>query len=189
MGEGEWQRRLKALSLVEALVKEEDAHGGAGSRNHFEAVYTVVEAQLNSSQASLKEKARKVLELGKADGLEAAPSGGGKARFRRRHRAAKPVRRRRRAGGRSPGGAPTAGAERARESVRRPRPERTGACRWRPRHPPRLPPVSAALACSMAFRSAAASGAAGRGRRAYHACGTGGGGAVRAVWRHADGVD
>ena len=77
MGAPEWQRRLKALALVEALVKEEDSSGRATPvRNHFTAVHPVIEAQLNSVQASLKEKARKVLDLlGLGDG--APPLGGG----------------------------------------------------------------------------------------------------------------
>ncbi len=67
----EWQRRLKALSLVEALIKEDDA-GGRSSvvRTHFAGAAANIEAQLNSAQASLKDKARKVLELlGLAEGL------------------------------------------------------------------------------------------------------------------------
>ena len=60
----EWQRRLKALSLVEALIKEDDAGQATGIvRAHFSAVSDTVEAQLQSAQASLKEKARKVLEV------------------------------------------------------------------------------------------------------------------------------
>ncbi|KOO34393.1 ap-4 complex accessory subunit tepsin-like protein [Chrysochromulina tobinii] len=64
LGAPEWQRRLKALSLIEALIKEEDEGVAAKVvRAYFTNAGPTIEAQHDSAQASLKEKARKVLEL------------------------------------------------------------------------------------------------------------------------------
>lgn len=55
----EWQRRLKALMVVEGLLKE----GDDAVLGHFQKNVACIQAQLGSSQASLKEKARKLLDL------------------------------------------------------------------------------------------------------------------------------
>ena len=76
-GGGEWQRRLKALSVVEALLKADDAH----ARAHFVANAAAVHGQLASAQASVKEKARKTLILLGVEGVPeaAARSSAGRA--------------------------------------------------------------------------------------------------------------
>lgn len=55
----EWQRRLKALMVVEGLLKE----GDDAVLGHFQKNVACIQSQLSSSQASLKEKARKLLDL------------------------------------------------------------------------------------------------------------------------------
>lgn len=55
----EWQRRLKAMSVIEALIKSEDTQ----VLDHFKRHVALVEAQLNSTQASIKDKAHKLLLL------------------------------------------------------------------------------------------------------------------------------
>jgi len=63
----EWQRRLKALMVIEGLLKE----GDDAVLGHFQKNVGCIQAQLGSSQASLKEKARKLLDL---LGVEHAPA-------------------------------------------------------------------------------------------------------------------
>mmetsp|Transcript_8469 Transcript_8469/g.14288 ORF Transcript_8469/g.14288 Transcript_8469/m.14288 type:complete len:742 (+) Transcript_8469:122-2347(+) len=73
----EWQRRLKTMSVVEALVKE----GNEDVLEHFRQHAPCVQVQLSSTQASVKEKARKLLELlgvdarGSSDSSTAAATG------------------------------------------------------------------------------------------------------------------
>eukprot|EP00965_Chrysotila_dentata_P088912 2935260-Pleurochrysis_carterae.AAC.1 len=56
---GEWQRRLKTLAVIEGLIKDSNAV----VLSFFQEQPQLVQAQLNSTQSSLKEKARKVVEL------------------------------------------------------------------------------------------------------------------------------
>ena len=71
----EWQRRLKALMVIEGLLKE----GDDSVLGHFQKNVACIQAQLSSTQASLKEKARKLLELLGIDHHAPRTSGAGTA--------------------------------------------------------------------------------------------------------------